>query len=400
MKPLIFTNSFFGRVWLTQVLSQSGIRMYQIAVVWWIVQTQGALAGRWLALFAIVSALPPVLFSKWIGQKIDSGAPRKFMIIADFVSASSTVTAYLLFKLGYASVGALAAMGFLLSFSQSFFDPALNRSIRGLVGSSDLSRAIGYTASTASFANLFGAVISASLMGILGLDQIPLITAMGYFISGTVLFFTPFQEVRNDNAEPMATASKQKGLTLGDERTKFFRFLFLNTAFLNFFTVPVVILLPLVTERVLRGNSSVLAGLEASLFAGFIIGSFGSGWAAKREAIKVSASALFLMGLSYGVIALGKSPGLIALGLIFAGICVGLNNARMMTYFHELFPEEEKGKFFASLNAYCNIAVPLGYALFGGLADFVSLNQLIAFEGLGIVITALWLLKLRSYVKP
>ncbi|MBX9767834.1 MAG: hypothetical protein K2X47_11230, partial [Bdellovibrionales bacterium] len=82
MKPLIFTNSFFGRVWLTQVLSQSGIRMYQIAVVWWIVQTQGLLAGRWLALFAIVSALPPVLFSKWIGAKVDSGAPRKFMMIA------------------------------------------------------------------------------------------------------------------------------------------------------------------------------------------------------------------------------------------------------------------------------------------------------------------------------
>ncbi|MBX9769452.1 MAG: MFS transporter, partial [Bdellovibrionales bacterium] len=308
--------------------------------------------------------------------------------------------AYLLFRFEVASVGALALLGFLLSFSQSFFDPALNRSIRGLVGTDDLSRAIGYTASTASFANLFGAVISASLMGFLGLEQVPLITAMGYLISGSVLCLTPFQEVRGLQNERPGHSQNQRTDFTKNERSSFFKFLFLNTAVLNFFTVPVVILLPLVTDRVLRGNSSVLAGLEASLFAGFILGSLGSGWAAKRDAIQISAFALLLMGVSYGIIALGKSPFSIATGLLLAGTFVGLNNARMMTFFHQLFPEEKKGKFFATLNAYCNIAVPLGYALFGALADVIPLSQLIAFEGAGIVFTAVWLLKLRSYDKP
>ena len=403
VRPLIFSNFLFGRVWLTQVLSQSGIRMYQIAVVWWIVQSQGALAGKWLAAFAIVSALPPILFAGWIGRHVDSGDPRRFMILADFMSATSVMMAFLMFKFGTPSVVGLGILGFFLSFSQSFFDPALNRSIRGLVGTEDLPRAIGYTASTASFANLFGAVISASLMGFLGVEQVPMITALGYLVSGTVLILTPFRSVVSE--PPTSARSSASPLDLTDRAhanssESMFRFLFLDTAVLNFFTVPVVILLPLMTDRILKGSSSVLAGLEASLFAGFILGTMSSSWAAKKQAIRVSAVALFLLGLSYGVIALGRSQQVIALGLLLAGAFVGLNNARMTTFFHEIFPEEKKGHFFATLNAYCNVAVPLGYAAFGALADIISLNWLVAIEGVGIAFTALWLFlgtsKLRS----
>jgi len=52
---LILRNRNFLLVWLGQVLSQAGTRMYQIAIMWWMLTTMNG-KGSELAYFLIISS--------------------------------------------------------------------------------------------------------------------------------------------------------------------------------------------------------------------------------------------------------------------------------------------------------------------------------------------------------
>ena len=98
-KPLVLDNRDFGKLWLGQVLSQSGTRIYQIAIVWWIVTSGREQVGKLAGLFLVASALPSVLFVHRIGRLVDSHRTKSVMLVADGLNTLVVAaTAYVLYR--------------------------------------------------------------------------------------------------------------------------------------------------------------------------------------------------------------------------------------------------------------------------------------------------------------
>ncbi|MBV9843702.1 MAG: hypothetical protein JOZ47_01320, partial [Kutzneria sp.] len=119
----------------------------------------------------------------------------------------------------------------------------------------------------------------------------------------------------------------------------------------NFFTAPVLLVIPLYAKGVLAGSGATMATLEAALWFGLLAGAFSGG------TIKVPTSRVTQFGAaSVAVNALALAlPGVLATFPVYAvtlalgGWCVGVVNVRFVAFFHEVVPPAVKGRFFAAM---------------------------------------------------
>ena len=84
MRPLVLRNRDFALLWLGQVLSQAGSRMYQIAILWWLLGRAGPEGGGLaVGTFLVLSALPSILLVGPIGRLVDRFPSRRILVVAD-----------------------------------------------------------------------------------------------------------------------------------------------------------------------------------------------------------------------------------------------------------------------------------------------------------------------------
>src|SRR5688572_23265725 len=85
----LLRNPSFLLVWLGQICSQSGGRMYQMAMIWWILTTGTEGTGKLVGLFMVMAALPSILFVKVIGRRIDRSSSQRLLVGCDAVAAAT-----------------------------------------------------------------------------------------------------------------------------------------------------------------------------------------------------------------------------------------------------------------------------------------------------------------------
>src|SRR3989339_1463918 len=137
---LILRNRNFLLVWLGQVLSQAGTRMYQIAIMWWMLTTMNG-KGSELAYFLIISSLPSLLFVKHIGNLIEKVDSKKIFLFAELSGFLTILGVIYLIHLGLFSIVLALITGFLLSLYQAFIDPTLFKSVPELCPKEDSTMA-------------------------------------------------------------------------------------------------------------------------------------------------------------------------------------------------------------------------------------------------------------------
>ncbi|MYT19854.1 MFS transporter, partial [Streptomyces sp. SID7760] len=70
-RPLVLRNRAFGTVWLGQVLTQAGVRMFQVGISWWLISEAASADGGLAAgLFMAVSTLPAVVLAPLVARAI------------------------------------------------------------------------------------------------------------------------------------------------------------------------------------------------------------------------------------------------------------------------------------------------------------------------------------------
>jgi len=185
-RMLVLRNRDFALLWLGQVFSQAGSRMYQIAILWWLLGAAGeAAAGRTVGIFLVLSALPSILFVGPIGRRIDRSSSRRVLVTADGCAAVviGLVTAAL--YRGALTTAAAYAAGFAVALAQAFIDPTLNKAVPELVDPDDIEAGVAFQTSTQSLANFGGAVAGAMLVDVLGIPGVALVNASSYVVSAT-----------------------------------------------------------------------------------------------------------------------------------------------------------------------------------------------------------------------
>ena len=93
---LVLRNSSFRALWIGQVLGQGGARMYQIALIWWLIQhvskagastAESTGDGFAVGAFLLLAGLPQVALFKPIGAVIEKRAAKSILISAELGAA-------------------------------------------------------------------------------------------------------------------------------------------------------------------------------------------------------------------------------------------------------------------------------------------------------------------------
>jgi MFS family permease len=398
-KNILFINSRFFRLWVGQLFSQSCNRMYQIALLWWILSNYTENTGKISAVFLILGALPAIVLVKWIGSFVDQHPSKQILISADFFALSITflialLSAFNFFNLTWIFISALS-----LALCQSYYDPTLFKALSELVEKKEIEQGVAFLSSTQSVSNLGGAVLGALFIEKVGITGVALLSGIGYSIA-----FLCNLSIQFKTAISLASAGSSTSLPKTSENIEVFfnqfpliRNLLLGFGAINFFSMPTLVILPLFVQRSLQGNATTLSALEACLWLGLIVGTFLSYQIqCTQNPIKVGVCALSMMGVFLSLPGFFPHFLLTLFALFLAGTCLGINNTKFISYFQAQVPEKIKGSFFAHLQALIGFTTPMAYFVFGVGADLISPTSLWIIEGLGVLLISLYFFKLST----
>lgn len=394
--PLIFRNRDFLLLWTSQVLSQAGNRMFQIAVAWWILSNVAANSGLYLALFMVFGSMPAIFLVKWIGSMIDRHSSKWVLLTSDILGTLLSVGLVVSFQFEI-NIYLILASGLLFAVFQGFIEPTLNKAVPELVADQDISNAVAFLSSTQTLANFAGAVIGAVLIDKIGIVGVALLNGASYFFSAGCDGIIRFKSKTVKDDDQKDDIKRLSGWKLLDDKP-LVRKILITFGCVNFFGTPILVILPLYTKFVLNANASTLGVLEACIWLGLLTGTFASPHLRMAgKALLFTAFCLFGFALFLAAPSLLINQFFYGACLTGAGFALGAMNVRMVSLFQQMILNEHKGRFFALLQALVSFAIPFGYFTFAALSDVLDIRLLCVIQGLGVGVLAIFFLNFNRF---
>ncbi len=387
--PVIFRNVDFLLLWIGQCLSQAGTRMYQIAIVWWILSVVPGGGGKELGLFLVMGAIPSIALVKWIGSVVDRTRSKPILVASDF--AAFLIVTLLGWALQHSllTVPAVYLAGLLVAVTEAFFNPTVNKAVAELVEESDIESAVAFQSSTQYLASFGGAVAGALLISKIGIPMVIYLNAASYLISAAVNQIIRFRHAIPPQPSE-AIESGESGWSIL-KNLPVLKKVLLGFGFINFFATPTLVILPVYTKLTLHAGASVLGALEASLWIGLLVGTFASTWfSTEKGTIRLGTICLFVLGFGLFLPGLIINTHFYMAMLFMAGIFLGVNNVKFVSLFQCVVDPAIKGRFFALMNALVSFTFPVAYLLFGVLADLILPSRVALIQGGGVMLVALY----------
>lgn len=374
------------------MLTQAGIRMFQVGISWWLIGYAASGDGGFAAgLFMAVSTLPAVVLAPLVARAIARFAHRSLLRTAAGGAGAAAAALAVWACASDLPVAAAYAAALALATCQAFFDPCLTTSVPELVDDADIEAATGFELSTQSLASLGGALLGALVVDAAGVAGLAVGCAAAYATAALLIATVRFRTAAlpaDDAADAAGQEAPRRNLRQLLGAMPYVRGILLCFTAANLFTTAVFVVMPLYTASVLHGDGGTVALLEASLGAGTLIGSFTGARVPGRPAV-VGTACLGAMAAALAVPGLIAARPVIAGALLVTGWCVGVIGVRFVALFQRLVPAADKPAFFAVMQAVLGATFPVASLLFGFLGDHLSAQTLCLIQAAGLVPAAL-----------
>lgn len=383
---LIRTHKDFRFLWLAQVVSQLGDKVYALTLAWWVLELtvtpenprgDASQVGYMLA----VGALAATAFGPWLGSLADRFSRRALMIWADLARALLCGTLAFMAIFGHSQMWALYLIVFLLSLFNLLFNPATQAILGSLIQEEEMTEALSLQQLTQDLCNLMGAAVGGALVAALGVKLGFTVNALSFLVSA--LFITGISR----REKPVRTEQDQSSGGLGflkGHPTILGLLLIFSLA--NLFLVPLFVLIPAMAKIVLEGSAMTLGLLEGSLAGGSIVATFiilkmriEKLWPSLTAAIVVNGLALLAMAAS-------TTPAGLALLLALTGACLAVVNVQFTAMLQKLTPDSLKGRVFSLVETIATACFPISYFLSGLAAERLSFASIFLLCGVGVTL--------------
>ncbi|MGE0174901.1 MAG: MFS transporter [Oligoflexales bacterium] len=380
---LIFNNRNFAFLWLSQLVSQVGNRMFQIALLWWIIGQDPNNSGKYAAALLVLGVIPPIIFLNIIGKLIDRHSPLRILAPGGIAGTVFSVVLALLTLTKIDLLPVLFASVFIFGTIQAFIEPTLMKMVPYVAPKEQTTEAVAYLSSTQTLAFFTGAVIGAILVEQVGILGIVLLNGAAFFIS-----LLSYRAIKIDedpspagtevSAKGESTLSVLKGLPL-------IRNLLLGFGAMNMFGTPILVVLPLYTKNILQQTASMLGIFEGCIWLGIFSGSIIASRLVVERTLLFVAGNVLVFGIMIALPGAFINPWFYGFCLYGMGTSLGLLNVKIVSYFQDEIENEKKGRFFSLLRAVTMAAMPIGFTVFGFLADQIHLTTLCLVQGIGVI---------------
>ncbi len=399
-------NRDFILLWQGQLVSQLGNQAFALAMMYWLMETTGS--ASLMGLLMMVSLLPGVVIGPFGGALVDRHSRLGIIIISDLVRGVAVV---LLAGAVFANprdsrliVGLLFAVGLLGGLVNAAFQPAIAAAIPELVPSEKLAAANALNQFSVQASMLLGQAAGGLLYRLLGAARL-------FFIDGATFLFAAVSSsfirlsrkaTREERTARQVLAAYVRdtadGIRYVRSRSGMLSFLVV-AAGINFFAMPVIVLLPFyVADRLLRDSAwygFLLAALGAGSLLGYLL--VGSISIAGRRRPLIITSALLGTALLLAMAGPVRNPFLALALFACVGTCMGAVNIFVLTLIQITTPDEMRGRTTALVIALSGAATPFGMVLGGFLGDATGKNIPAIYILSGVLIT---LIVLSAAARP
>ena len=387
-----FRTYFLGRV-----ISAVGDKFYTIALAWWVL-SQGGDSGILLGILMASSILPVVLFGPLAGTLADRMNRKTCMLIADGARFFVISVLFTLCLFNRLSLPLLYPLVFCAAMFSPLFEAAANSSIEKLAGTEKLAQATVLNSSVLQLSNIIGATLGGIFLAIAQIKGALLINALTFALS--------FLFVQNIKTNLGQTEQSKKDSYFSQLREGFvyivkdnrsIGYVLLLYAISNFFASSILFFIPFTVKFFYQQSVTWVAILEGSLAGGFVIVSFILSFIPQGGNVywRSFIGGWFVAG-AFALFTIGE-PVLAACGLFFMGVAISWSGSAMQVFFQNTVTNEMKGRFFALMSTLIYVGFPLTFIFNGFLLNMFSLQQLLIFNGIAVLIVNFGFLVIPKY---
>ena len=371
---------------ISQCITLFGSTLVQMAIVWYVtIQTS---SGVWVAAFTVCSYLPQFLISFVAGVWADRHSRKKLIIGAD--SLIALVTFLMVLAIPHITdktvvLGGLLVMSVIRSFGAGIQTPAVNAVIPQLVPEDQIMRFNGINATMQSVVQ-FAAPAAAGILLTMNTLSSTLIIDTATAIVGIGLLsavIIPKQAIQNKGTSVFIDMKIGIKYTLSDKLigkvlTVYGLFIFL--------CVPAGFLSQLFVSRVYGETYWYLTAVELAGFIGMVAGGIlMSIWGGFKSRVTTMSVGLIAFGsLAIGM-GLSKQFALYLTLMIIYGVAITMVQTATTTLIQEKAEMSMQGRVFGLLGAMYSGFLPVGMAIFGPMADEISLKWIMIGSGIALI---------------
>ncbi|MDH4397612.1 MAG: MFS transporter [Actinomycetota bacterium] len=371
-----------------QTVTTFGSMLVQYAILWHLTLTTKS--GVVLALAAVFGFLPQAIVSIFAGVWADRVNRKLMIIFSDAAIALATLGLALLMLSGVDDLWLIFAVMAVRSIGAGVQMPAISALLPQLVPGEQLMRVNGINSSVQSSLTILAPVAAAGVyatMSLTGILFIDVVTAViGVVLLATVKVPTLARAASLDKPSYFADLKDGIQYTFTHDLVRWVLVIF---AIVFLLIVAPSNLSPLMLVRTFGDEVWMLTVLELSFGVGMVLG----GALIAIFASKLDRLATIIgTSIAFGVmaIAMGFTTNLIVFYALFflIGLTVPAFSTSSFTLLQETVEPERQGRVFGFVGIVMSLAMPIGMAILGPLADVVSVELLLIVTGAATVVIA------------
>ena len=376
-------NKNFLLLWQGQLVSILGSQAGSIGMIFWIKHATNS--ATLMGLMGTVSSLVGLLLAPIGGVFADHYSRRAIIIWSDLFRGMVVLLFSVFLWVCPEETSFLVVLVFIGSMIHamvlSFFGPAIQASIPDLVPKEKLSKANALNTGSAQAVVLIGQGMGGALFAWLGALLLFFIDGITYLFAALSACFIEIPQVRSTgkkNFKETLQAFKK------DMKDGFFfiwqreglRMFCLVMALLNFFSVPITLLLPFYIEDFLHLGPEwfgfVWASFGGGALGGYALAGMVPLFGKMRQQVLILLFLLQGVALSALVFVFPPPYTLVLVGGI--GVLNGFINVSNFTVVQQNIPSEMRGRVLGILGTFIGSITPLAMALSGIVADLTGQN--------------------------
>jgi MFS family permease len=391
-RRLLLTRDF-GLIWLSQLVSQVGDGISNLALLWFVYSITGSPVKT--TIIGLLHTIPPIVLGPFIGVYVDR-LPKKFFLIGANVFravligiipctvSTDTFTVNLLYILVLIDAVAMAT-----------FSPALTSSVPLVVPRAQFTAANALIQSTTSLGIIFGPAVSGMGIALFGSQEVLCLNGATYLVSALCLGL-----VRLGTAQPSAGPPKiggslwhdlTEGLAFVVSKQRIILLLIVTAACYGFGASALTTLFPVFANMLLGLGPVEVGYLWSALGVGLLVMSIVLLWFTGRtlaDRVNIIVWTSAVSGLAIGALVWTTDLYLVGLIMMMIGGGMGAFTPIAWGIVQELTPRMMVGRVLGLYGTGAMTAAISGITMFGQITERFGESAGIAGIGATFLLTA------------
>lgn len=375
-----------------QTISLLGSSLVQYAIIWHI--TLSTSSGTMLTIATLCGFIPQIIISFFAGVWLDQYDRKILVMLSDGIIALSTFVLAIFFLQGVRDIRLLFAVLVVRSAGTGIQTPAVNSIIPQIVPEEHLMKTNGIQSTLSSGMMLLSPALSGAILSRLSLEAVLFIDVITAMIGIGITCGIKIPGIDHGQQNGSSWERFKEGAVYLKYNVKIRKILIYQVVVLILIS-PSAFLTPLLVSRRFGAEIWRLTMSEMTYSMGMICGGLIITLFSRfPKTVKMAAAA----GAAYGaiMIGLGSAP-VFAVYLIF-NIMIGVTSpcfqAPITVTIQQKVEAKMHGRIFGLMQIATSCALPLGMAIFGPMADFISIQFLLLGTGCCVLLFSLFMAKL------